>query len=134
MLCEIKVLILDGCIFLLLELLDLNGGLRVKLPAGRWLDLLLWRSLPPDGDGFTKAVEADETNLLEHVEVVRVTLVEDQLKEHRIGVDVDGLEFPRLEARPLVGVERQIAKSRELYLVQRNLCERSLSARRQERE
>ena len=72
--------------------------------------------------------------MLEHIEIVGVTLVEDQLKEHGIGVDVDGLELPRLEAGPLVGVKRQIAKARELNLVQRNLSERSLRARWQERE
>ena len=63
------------------------------------------------------AVQRNETDLIEMVEAVKVALVEENFEQCAADGDADGLELARLEARPLVGVQREVAHFGELDFV-----------------
>lgn len=67
------------------------------------------------------AIKRDEPDLILDIEVVYMTLMENQLKEGGLGVYVDGLEFASLEAASLVAVKGQVAQLFELYFVEGDL-------------
>ena len=51
------------------------------------------------------AVDSDETDLVENVEVVVVALVKDQLQEDCHGIYVHRFQFSCLETTPLIRVQ-----------------------------
>ena len=85
-------------------------------------------------DRLSDAVERNESDLVEDIEVVQVAFVEDELQEHGVRVHIHGLQLASLEAAPFVWIEAEIAESLELDLVERDLAGHGVLAAGQERE
>lgn len=108
---HVKVFFAHCLVLLLLQLLNLDRCLRIEAGSGttgvrmtgRWQRGL---RLSSGRDGLSERVQTNQTNLVEHVEVVHVRLVEYELEQHGGRVNVDGLEFTRGETAALVGIER----------------------------
>ena len=143
---QVEVFITDSLVLLLLQLLDLDGGLWVEVIVRVLVGLcslrhgvvLLsgWQSSLwlLDGDDFTDDVKSNQPDLVEHVEVVEVALVEDQLKQHGFSRHVDRLELSSLEPASLIGIEAEVSDSLELDLVEWNLIGHRLLTAGQERK
>lgn len=86
------------------------------------------------GNRLSNAVERNQSNLIENIEVVEVTFVKDQLQQHGICRHIHRLELSRLKATSLVWIETEIADPFEFNLVQRNLVGQSLLSTRQKSE
>jgi hypothetical protein len=85
------------------------------------------RAGPPGvgrGDGLADDVDGDDAHLVVDVELVDVTLVDDDAEDGGVDVDVHGLELPRLVPARGVRVEAQVTEAAHDGAVHRRLARR----------
>jgi len=85
-------------------------------------------------DRISNAIQGNEPDLIENIEVVQVAFVEDELQEDGIRVHIYGLQLASLEATPFIWIEAEVAESLELDFVERDLAGHGVLAAGQERE
>ena len=68
-------------------------------------------------DHLSNAVQSNQSDLVEHIEVVQMALVEDELQKDGVRGNVHGFELSGLEPASLVGVEAQVANSLKLNFI-----------------
>ncbi len=79
-----------------------------------------------DRNWLTDAVERNEADLVEDIEVVQMALVENQFQKDSFRINVNRFEFSCLESTSFIRVKTQESKPFEFDLVQRKLVCQSL--------